>query len=116
MSEQPKYFIIQRLMETPKDRTAFNEMLNQALETGHRVHTFTSQYEQGEVPGIGYTRYTALMSLKSEGKYENITNLKDVSPSHVDEHLADGWVVTDTFSKFVRMVRRLKKDLNNKTH
>ena len=107
MSEaQPKYFIIQRLMETPEDRTTFNEMLNQALETGHMVHTFTTQYEQSEVQGIGYTRYVALMSLKSEGKYENIINLKNVPPHQVDEYLADGWVVTDSFSKFLRMVKR----------
>jgi len=102
---QPKYFIIQKLIEGEKDRTEFNEMLNQATETGHRVHTFTTQYEQSEYQGIGYTRYVTLMSLKSEGKYENITNLKDVSPSHVDEHLADGWTVTDSYSKFIRMVK-----------
>lgn len=107
MSEaQPKYFIIQRLMETPEDRKEFNEVLNQALETGHIVHTFTTQHEPSEVQGIGYTRYVALMSLKTEGKYENITNLKDVPPHQVDEYLDDGWVVTDTFSKFVRMVKR----------
>lgn len=105
MSNSPKYFTIQRVIESFEDRDAFDESVNLAEEDGYRVHTFTAHYEQGEQPGIGSTRYIALMSLKSDSKYENISNMKDVSPREVDGYLADGWKVADSWSKIVRMVR-----------
>ena len=46
----------------------------------------------------------ATMSLSS-AKYENITNLKDVPPHEVDAYLAKGWRVTESYSKFVQMVK-----------
>lgn len=113
MSElQPKYFIIQKLISSQEDRQTFNEMLNQAFESGHRVHTFSAQYEESEYKGVGYTRYTALMSLSSPSKYEDISNLQDVVPNDVDEYLANGWIVADSWSKFIRMVRPLKQKVN----
>lgn len=45
------------------------------------------------------------MSLKADSKFENITNLKDVSPHEVDDYLAKGWRIADAFSKFVRVVK-----------
>lgn len=46
-----------------------------------------------------------VMSLDSE-KYERITSLIDVSPNNVDEYLHDGYVILETYSKNVRMVKR----------
>jgi len=66
--------------------------INNLVKLGYKVHT------------IDFNWGTALMSL-SASKYEGITNLKDVQPSEVDEYLAKGWVVTDSYSKFIRMVK-----------
>ena len=40
--------------------------------------------------------------------YSNVTNLKDVPPNEVDQHIADGWEITSTSisTKFIRMVKR----------
>ena len=40
--------------------------------------------------------------------YSNVTNLKDVPPHEVDQHIADGWEITSTSisTKFIRMVKR----------
>lgn len=66
--------------------------LDKYVKLGYKVHT------------IDFAFGTALMSLSS-AKYEGITNLKDVQPSEVDGHLADGWIVADSYSKFIRMVK-----------
>lgn len=109
MSEQPKYLIIQREIGLSEDRDLFAEDINDTVTDGYRVHTFTVTYEgDGKLGGV---RYTALMSLKSDSKYENISNMKDVPPHEVDEHLAEGWVITDSYSKFIRMVRPLKQTM-----
>lgn len=89
----------------------FEDKLNTLAEAGYRVNSFQIGGWPDEL-----TQYYAIMSLKADSKYENISNLRDVSPGDVDGYLADGWIITDTYSKFVRMVRPLKKDLNNKPH
>ena len=66
--------------------------INSLVDEGYRVHTIDLEL------GV------ALMSLSS-AKYENITNLKDVPPHDVDSYLAKGWRVTESYSKFVRMVK-----------
>ena len=83
MSEQPKYAFC---ATTTKE-------LNEQAQLGYRVHT------------IDFSFGTALMSLKSDSKYENITNLKDVAPHEVDGYLVKGWVITESWSKNVRMVK-----------
>ena len=83
MSEQPKYIFCST---TTKE-------LNEQAQLGYRVHT------------IDFSFGTALMALKSDSKYENITNLIDVAPHEVDKYLAKGWIVTETWSKNVRMVK-----------
>ena len=51
-----------------------------------------------------------IIHLKELGQndYSNVTNLKDVPPSEVDDYIADGWEITSTSisTKFVRMVKR----------
>ena len=46
-----------------------------------------------------------VMSLDSE-KYEGITELEDVNPRDVNSYLAQGYMILETYSKNVRMVKR----------
>lgn len=81
-SELPKYVFAD---VTKEDLAKF-------VKLGYKVHT------------IDFAFGTALMSLSS-AKYDGITNLKDVQPSEVDEYLSQGWIVADSYSKFLRMVK-----------
>jgi hypothetical protein len=67
--------------------------INELAKLGYRVHTINFEYG------------TALMSLKSEGKYDNIVDLRDVLPEDVYDYLEKGWRVTESYSKRVRMVK-----------
>lgn len=98
----PKYRII-TAWETHIGELA--EKINVLVEQGYKVHTFNTEYVTGETPGIGEDRHNVLMSLSSPAKYDDISNLKDVPPNEVDELLAQGWVVADSWAKVVRMVK-----------
>lgn len=67
------------------------DQINQHAELGYRVHTRYPDY--------------ALMSLQSS-KYDGITHLEDVPPDEAQERLEHGWTVLETYSKFIRMVKR----------
>jgi len=67
------------------------EDIEKYVKLGYRVHT------------IDFNWGTALMSLSSS-KYDGITNLIDVVPEDVDDLLANGWVVVESWAKKVRMV------------
>ena len=77
------------------------EWINEFYQAGYRIHTFT----QG-IDSEGLVQYTVVMSLKDDSKYDNITNLRDVPPSQVDDFLEKGWSVVESWSKIVRMVKR----------
>jgi hypothetical protein len=81
-------------MVSHPDLPTFMEQVNALVEIGYKTHTFM---ENRDV-------WIAFLSLSS-AKYDGITNLKDVQPGEVDEYLADGWVVADSYSKFIRMVK-----------
>ena len=81
------------------------DQINALVEVGYKIHTYAPLYTQSEVPGSGETLHHVLMSLSSSTKYEDISNLKDVPPNEVDALLADGWIVADSYSKFLRMVK-----------
>jgi hypothetical protein len=83
MSEQEKYVICKSI----------SDKINPLVAQGYRVHT------------IDFTAGHALMSLKSEGKYEDIIDLRDVLPEDVYDYLEKGWRVTESYSKRVRMVK-----------
>lgn len=78
--------------------------MNELAQQGYRVNTFNTAYAPSDIGGMGESKLFVLMSLKSEAKYDDITNLKDVSPEEVDSYLAEGWIVADAWSKSVRMV------------
>ena len=61
---------------------------------------------QDDFSGQVKTDVEYLLSLREPSKYEDITNLIDVEPSQVDEYLAKGYTVTDSWSKFIRMVKK----------
>ena len=61
---------------------------------------------QDDFSGQVKTDVEYLLSLREPSKYEDITNLIDVEPSQVDEYLAKGYIVTDSWSKFIRMVKK----------
>ena len=81
------------------------EKVNTLVGLGYKVHTYAPLYTQSEVPGTGETLHHVLMSLSSSAKYDGVSNLKDVPPNEVDALLADGWIVADSYSKFLRMVK-----------
>ncbi len=45
------------------------------------------------------------MSLSS-AKYDDIESLRDVPPGEANKLLAQGWIVADSYSKFIRMVKK----------
>ena len=65
--------------------------LNKLHEAGYSVRTVRDDF--------------IVMSLDSE-KYEGITELEDVDPRNVNGYLAEGYVILETYSKNVRMVKR----------
>ena len=110
MSEEPtpmKYFVIDVLIEDKERRDYFHTQLNDAYNQGYRVHSFNTQYEQGEYAGIGSKRYTALMSFNGPSKYEDITHIDEVATMTDAQELLDhGWEILETYAKKIRMVKR----------
>jgi len=74
-------------------------------EAGYKVHsvivTHDTLADQNPRSSISY-----LMSLSQEKPYDDITNLRDVPPDEVDGYLAEGWIVADSWSKLVRLVKK----------
>jgi len=73
-------------------------------EQGYKIHTKTVTM-QPFADGSSTLHTVYLLSLSSEKTYDDITNLKDVSPEEVDKYLAEGWKVADSWSKSIRMVK-----------
>ena len=65
--------------------------LNKSYEAGYSIRTVRDDF--------------IVMSLDSE-KYEGVTELVDVDPRDVNQRLAEGYVILETYSKNVRMVKR----------
>jgi len=82
------------------------EQANKRYGEGYRVHSSIVRVFQEDLSGCIISDISYLMSLTSESKYDNISNLLDVSPEQVDEYLAKGYIVTDSWSKVVRMVKK----------
>jgi len=81
-----------------------NEYHLEYTEKGYRLHT--QNVVSNTADGVPYREIILTYSLQEDSKYENITNLKDVDPSEVDNYIAKGWTVTESWSKIVRMVKR----------
>ena len=75
-------------------------------EEDYKVHSVITTIRQEDLSGRIMTDISYLMSLSSEKTYDNITNLIDITPDQVDAYLADGWIVADSWSKLVRMVKK----------
>ena len=86
------------------DMIRVNELYNE----GYKCHTHTVHTYHDDLSGRVMSKDQYLMSLSSEKAYDNITNLADITPGQVDEYLADGWVVADSWSKVVRMVKKVE--------
>ena len=80
--------------------------VNELVDEGYKVHTMTVHTYHDDVAGGVMSINQYLMSLFSEKAYDNISNLKDVSPDDAYEYLSNGWIVADAYSKFVRMVKK----------
>ena len=78
------------------------EEVNGFVELGYKIHTVIPvTSEHGHTNGYYY-----VLSLSSEKAYDNITTLVDIRPDQVDEYLEDGWIVADSWSKIIRMVKK----------
>ena len=75
-------------------------------EEDYKVHSVITTIRQEDLSSRIMTDISYLMSLSSEKTYDNITNLIDITPDQVDAYLADGWIVADSWSKLVRMVKK----------
>lgn len=83
------------------------EACNERYAEGYKVHSVIVTHDQiGDQNPRSHISY--LMSLSSEKAYDGITNLVDVPPNQVDTYLAKGWIVADSWSKLVRMVKKRK--------
>ena len=86
-------------------RTHSIEACNKRYADGYKVHSVIVTHDQiGDLYPRSYISY--LMSLSSEKTYDNITNLIDIPPDQVDAYLAEGWIVADSWSKLIRMVKK----------
>ena len=110
MSEETveKYFVINTCNEDN-----LNKRMNDAFQQGYKCHTFSTQYEQGEHPGLGSTRFIALMSLSSTVDLSKAVNMVNVD---LDKNTEDGtilferykekgWTAIANYSKHVTMVK-----------
>ena len=70
----------------------WEQQINALAEAGYKIHTVCDDF--------------VVMVLDEDRKYENIKSLVDVDPRDVDEKLREGYVVVDSWTKNVRMVRR----------
>ena len=104
--EKPKYFVIKVLLETLKSGAFFQTQIDDAVTDGYRVHTFTSQYEESECQGIGYTRYIALMSLSEPTKYDDIEKYKKLPITEQEGTIPRGWKVIHHTSKEFIIVKK----------
>ena len=84
--------------------------VNELVEEGYKVHSVTVHTYREDMSGSIVSKDQYLMSLSSEKAYDNITNLVDIPPNQVDEYLEDGWIVADSWSKVVRMVKKAEPD------
>lgn len=98
METKEKYRIVFRpsdyklKIKSPTDKyQTWENQLNALHDAGYSIRTVRDDF--------------IVMSLDSE-KYEGITSLIDVSPNNVDDYLKDDYVILETYSKNVRMVKR----------
>ena len=79
-------------ISTPTEKyEAWENQLNKLHNAGYSIRSVQDNF--------------IVMSLDSE-KYEGITELEDVNPRDVNSYLAQGYVILETYSKNVRMVKR----------
>ena len=92
MTEETKKY---RILETnPYD---LEDQMNELVAQGYKLHTFTTRGTQLDC--------VAVMSLSS-AKYDDIEGLRDVPPGEANKLLGEGWIVADSYSKFIRMVKK----------
>ena len=90
------------MTEPKKYKLAYGiEEVNTLNDLGYKVHSFETCPVEG-----GFNERAYLMSLSSEKAYDNITNLVDIPPDMVDGYLAKGWIIADSWSKTIRMVKK----------
>jgi len=82
------------------------EDVNKRYLEGYSVHSTIVTITTDDVTRSIVSNISYLMSLSKEKAYDNITNLIDVEPSQVDEYLSNGYIVADSWSKTVRMVKK----------
>ena len=80
--------------------------VNELVELGYKLHSVTPRTYADDASGRIKTDHAYMMSLSAEKAYENISNLIDIAPYEVDGYLAQGWIVADSWSKVVRMVKK----------
>jgi len=102
MTNPPKY----RLIKVYDDEEEFIDKINTLVDEGYKVHTYVSEYEQGEHLGIGNRRMEVLMSLSSSNKYDNADLVEDVKPHEVNDYLKQGYIIADSWAKNLRMVKK----------
>ena len=81
-----------------------NEFHIDYVAKGYRLHS--QNVIANSVDGVPYKEIINTYSLKDSGKYDDITELVDAPPAEVNDYLAQGYVILETYSKYVRMVKR----------
>ena len=98
MSDLPKYQVL-----TSDTASKIEDEMNALVDEGYKLHSFTVASVKGE--HIVSPHYVAVMSLSS-AKYDDIEGLRDVPPGEANKLLSEGWIVADSYSKFIRMVKK----------
>ena len=81
--------------------------VNELDELGYKLHSVTPRTYADDATGRIKTDHAYMMSLSSEKAYDNITHLIDIPPHEVDNWLKAGFIVADSWSKVVRMVKKV---------
>ena len=81
------------------DKLTFEEKVNELILLGYELK------QPVEVHPELNARYWAVLVLKA-GKYDDITNVKDVPTEDVDAYLAEGWKIINEYSKYMRLAKR----------
>ena len=82
-----------------KNKQKFEDNLSILLDLGYEFALPVEIHPELNTP------FLAVLVLKT-GKYDDITNVKDVPTEDVDAYLAEGWKIINEYSKYMRLAKR----------
>ena len=84
--------------------------VNELVDLGYKLHSVTPRTYSDDMSNKIKTDCIYMMSLSSEKAYDNIEGLKDIHPDEATRYLDKGWIVADSWSKVIRMVKKVKQE------